>query len=252
MIDATGMPQSALVVGGSSDIAVETMRLLAGRRLRRALIAGRHVDSLDTVAHELRSLNVTVDTAQLDVTDVDRLDGFAAEALSRLGEIDLVIVAVGDLGIAALDQLDAVGVASTLATNFVGPAAVTLAMAQVLRAQGWGRIVILSSVAGVRVRKANFAYGSAKAGLDGFALGLADLLEGSGVKVTVVRPGFVNSKMTAGMKAAPLAVETVTVAEAIVRSLETGAAVVWVPSVLRPIFGALRMLPRALWRRIPT
>ena len=170
----------------------------------------------------------------------------------RLGEIDLVLVAVGDLGSAALDELDAVAVASTVATNFSGPAAVTLAMAQVLRAQGWGRIVILSSVAGVRVRRANFVYGSAKAGLDGFALGLADALDGSGVKITVVRPGFVHTKMTAGMSPAPLAVDAVTVAEKIVRALETGEAVVWVPSVLRPVFAVLRILPRALWRRIPS
>lgn len=111
---------------------------------------------------------------------------------------------------------------------------------------------MLSSVAGVRVRKANFVYGSAKAGLDGFALGLADALEGSGVKVSVVRPGFVRTKMTAGIKPAPLSVDAVTVAEAIVRSLETGASVTWVPPVLAPIFTAMRLLPRALWRRIPS
>src|SRR5579862_1896635 len=144
------MPQSALVIGGSSDIARETMRLLAARRLRKALLAGRHQVGLDSVAEELRSLNVAVETTFLDITDTSRLDFFAADAMIQLGEIDLVIMAVGVLGVSEFDELDAVGVASTLTTNFVGPAAVTLAMAKALRSQGWGRIVMLSSVAGAR------------------------------------------------------------------------------------------------------
>src|SRR5579863_8428965 len=200
MIDSTGMPQTAVVIGGSSDIARETMRILSGRRLRRVILAGRNAKSLDALAEELGVLGVTAETASFDVIDVVGHDGFAADAAARLGELALVLVTAGDLGIAAIDELDASSVASIIATNFTGPAAATLALAKVMRAQGWGRIVVLSSVAGVRVRKANFVYGSSKAGLDGFALGLADVLEGSGVKVTVVRPGFVHSKMTRGMK----------------------------------------------------
>jgi decaprenylphospho-beta-D-erythro-pentofuranosid-2-ulose 2-reductase len=251
MIDATGMPQTAVVIGGGSDIARETLRLLAGRRLRTVLLAGRNASALEGVADELAELGIKAETAHLDVTEVGGLQGFARGAAERLGQIDLVLVAAGDLGTCELDDLDATAVASSLITNFAGPAAATLALAQVLRAQGSGRIVVLSSAAGVRVRKANFVYGSAKAGLDGFALGLADALEGSGVRVTVVRPGFVHTKMTVGLKPAPLAVDALTVADAIVRALETGAAVVWVPAVLQPIFVALRLLPRALWRRVP-
>ena len=252
MIDATGMPQTVVVIGGSSDIARETLRLLARRRLRRVLLAGRQLDSLQAVADELQVLGVEAETGLLDVTDVGAIAGFASEALARLGEIDLVLVAVGDLGVASLDDLDVFTVEKMLETNFVGPAAVTLAFAQAMRSQGWGRVVVLSSVAGVRVRKANFLYGSAKAGLDGFALGLADALHESAVRVSVVRPGFVHTKMTAGMKPAPLAVDAVTVAEAIVGALETGAAVAWVPGLLRPVFAVLKFLPRSLWRRIPS
>jgi len=252
VIDATGMPQSAVVVGGSSDIARETLRILAGRRLRSVLLAGRDAGSLEAVAAELRTLGVTsAETARLDVSEVGGLDAFAAEAARRLGEIDLVIVAAGDLGTAVIDELDADSVAANIVTNFAGPAAVTLALAHVLRAQGCGRIVILSSVAVMRVRAARLVYGSAKAGLDGFALGLCDALEGSGVDVMVVRPGFVRTKMTEGLEAAPLSVDAPAVAQAIVRGLETGAAVVWVPGALRPIFGVLRLVPRALWRRLP-
>jgi decaprenylphospho-beta-D-erythro-pentofuranosid-2-ulose 2-reductase len=252
MIDATGMPQSAVVIGGGSDIARETLRLLAGRRLQRVILAGRSAEVLEGVAHELGALGVAgASTVVLDVTHIDELERFAATALERLGEIDLVLVAAGDLGTAVVADLDAAAVAAALTTNFVGPAAAIMAFARVLQEQGCGRLVVLSSVAGVRVRKANFVYGSAKAGLDGFALGLADAVEGSGVEVTVVRPGFVRTKMTAGLEPAPLAVDAPAVAEAIVRGLETGAPVVWVPAVLRPVFGLMRLLPRALWRRLP-
>jgi decaprenylphospho-beta-D-erythro-pentofuranosid-2-ulose 2-reductase len=252
VIDATGMPQSVVVIGGSSDIARETLRLLAPRRLRAVLLAGRDVAALQEVADELHALGVaSTHVLRLDVTEVDQFEAFASTAADQLGEIDLVLMAAGNLGTAVLDELDATTVASILTANFAGPAAATMALASVMRAQGAGRIVVLSSVAGVRVRKANFVYGSAKAGLDGFALGLSDALEGSGVEVTVVRPGFVHTKMTEGLPPPPFAIDAVAVAQAIVRGLETGAAVVWTPALLRPIFGVFRLLPRALWRRVP-
>ena len=190
-------------------------------------------------------------TWSLDVAEIDRLDAFAERAASELGSVDLVLMAVGALGTSDLEALDAKAVSRTIVTNFAGPAAVLGAFVATLRAQGTGRIVVLSSVVGVRVRKANFVYGTAKAGIDGFALGLGDALEGTGVAVTVVRPGFVRTKMTAGLKAAPFAVESQVVAEAVVRGLETGASVVWVPPVLRPLLALMRLLPRGLWRRIP-
>ena len=252
MIDATGMPQTALVIGGGSQIARDTMMLLADRRLSAVVLASREDAGLQATATELRARGVErVLTSSLDVTETDRLDVFAERAASELGSVDLVLMAVGALGTSDLDALDAKSVCRSAATNFSGPAAALAAFVAILRAQGTGRIVVLSSVAGVRVRKANFVYGAAKAGIDGFALGLGDALEGSGVGVTVVRPGFVRTKMTAGLKAAPFAVESQVVAEAVIRGLETGASVVWVPPVLRPVLALMRLLPRGLWRRIP-
>jgi decaprenylphospho-beta-D-erythro-pentofuranosid-2-ulose 2-reductase len=252
VIDATGMPQTAVVIGGGSQIARDTLVLLAGRRLSAVVLAGRDEAGLQATAIELRARGVErVLTWPLDVAEVDRLDAFAERASAELGSVDLVLMAVGALGTSDLDALDAKAVSRTIVTNFAGPAAVLGAFVAILRAQGTGRIVVLSSVAGVRVRKANFVYGAAKAGIDGFALGLGDALEGTGVGVTVVRPGFVRTKMTAGLKAAPFAVESQVVAAAVVRGLEAGASVVWVPPVLRPLLVLMRLLPRGLWRRIP-
>ena len=117
--------------------------------------------------------------------------------------------------------------------------------------QGHGRILVLSSVAGYRVRRSNFVYGAAKAGLDGFAKGLGEAVRGTGVSVHVVRPGFVRTKMTEGRPAAPFAVGPDRVAEDVVRGLERGQAVIWSPGVLRAVFGVLGLLPDAIWRKLP-
>jgi len=252
MNDVTGMPQNVVVLGGGSDISRALLRALAGRRLSSVLLAGRTVESLEGAVKDLHALRVEkVEVAVLDVTDVGALEKFADLAAERLGTIDLVLVAAGVLGTAELSALDAPLVASLATTNFTGPAAAMTAFARVLCAQGHGRIVVLSSVAGYRVRAANFVYGATKAGLDGFALGLGDALVGSGVKVMVVRPGYVRTKMTEGRKATAFAVDASDVADAVVRGLEKDAEVVWAPSWLCYVFGLLRLAPRSLWRRIP-
>lgn len=253
MIDATGMPQTAVVVGGNSDIAVATLRRLAARRLRRVLLSGRNFSALEAVAAILRENGVeSVDSERLDLADVAGIDDLVGAARDRLGEIDLVLIAAGTLGTSELAELGTSDVVSSLTVNFAAPAALTVAFAKVLAEQGNGMIVVLSSVAGVRVRRANFVYGSAKAGLDGFAQGLGDALSETGVRVMVVRPGFVRTKMTSGRPVLPFAVDADTVATAIVRGLETGAETVWVPAYLRWVFEAVRLAPRALFRKLRT
>ncbi len=127
--------------------------------------------------------------------------------------------------------------------NYTGAVSVGLAVASRLRAQGHGRLVVLSSVAGERVRKANFVYGSSKAGLDAFAQGLGDSLAGSGASVLVVRPGFVASSMTAGLDPAPMATTPDAVAAAVVKGLRAGRRTIWVPGRVAP--GVRRVPPPA-------
>ena len=120
-----------------------------------------------------------------------------------------------------------------------------------MRSQGHGRIVVISSVAGERARKANFVYGSTKSGLDAFSQGLGDSLVGTGVGVTIVRPGFVVGRMTEGMDLAPFSTTPEAVAGAVIKGIESGAEVVYAPPVLRWVFAVMRQLPRAVWRRMP-
>jgi short-subunit dehydrogenase len=115
---------------------------------------------------------------------------------------------------------------------------------------------VFSSVAGIRVRRANYVYGSTKAGLDGFASGLSDALHGSGVRLLLVRSGFVIGAMTrdlmaAGTKPAPLSVTADAVADSVVRAYRRGRGEVWTPWAMRPMFIGMRLLPRVIWRRLP-
>lgn len=110
---------------------------------------------------------------------------------------------------------------------------------------------MMSSVAGERVRRANPVYGGTKAGIDGFAQGLGDVIAADGVHMLIVRPGFVHTRMTAGRQAAPMSTTADAVAVATVRALRARRRVVWVPAKLRYVFMVLRHLPAPIWRRLP-
>ena len=255
MNDTTGMPASAVVLGGDSELAAAVLAKLAKRRLERVVLAGRNEEALARRGAELSALGVKdVRTVHFDATDHERHDGLASELASELGDIDLVLVATGALGRTGSDELTGAEVARSIDTNFTGPAAALVGFARVLRRQGHGTLAVFSSVAAVRVRRANFVYGSAKAGLDGFCQGLQDELAHAraGVRLMIIRPGFVHTKMTAGMAPQPFATEADVVADAVVRGLETGAELVVVPAALGPLSVLMRLVPRALWRRLPS
>ena len=135
--------------------------------------------------------------------------------------------------------------------NYTAAVSVGVALAAELREQGHGSLVALSSVAGERARRSNFVYGSTKAGMDAFYSGLTEALRPHGVGVTVVRPGFVHTRMTEGMKAAPLSTTPETVAAVVVDAVRTRRELVWAPAPYRYVMSVLRHLPRAVFRRLP-
>ncbi|MFF8288229.1 decaprenylphospho-beta-D-erythro-pentofuranosid-2-ulose 2-reductase [Streptomyces sp. NPDC016309] len=252
MKDAFGAPQSLLVLGGTSGIALATARRLIARRTRTVWLAGRPSPALDAAADSLRELRtgVAVRTVPFDALDPGAHEAVLGKVFAE-GDIDMVLLAFGVLGDQAHDEaapLDAVRVAQT---NYTGAVSAGLVCAGALQAQGHGSLVVLSSVAGERARRANFIYGSSKAGLDAFAQGLGDALHGTGVHVMIVRPGFVRTRMTAGMPEAPLATTPEAVAHAIELGLRRRSETVWVPGALRPVMAAVRHLPRPLFRRLP-
>jgi short-subunit dehydrogenase len=244
-------PGSVLVLGGRSEIGLEVVTRLVGAGYHRVVLAARRSGDLDAEEARLRAAGATeVVRLEFDADDVERHGPVLDEAL-RGGPVAVAVVAFGVLGSQQRAEVDAAHAVAVVHTDYVAQVSVLTHLATRLRAQGSGHLVVFSSVAGVRVRRANFVYGSAKAGLDGFASGLADALHGSGVRLLLVRPGFVTGRMTAGMSPAPLSSTPEQVADAVVDALRRGRDVVWVPGLLRPLFAGLRLLPRWAWRRLP-
>ncbi|MFF0472346.1 decaprenylphospho-beta-D-erythro-pentofuranosid-2-ulose 2-reductase [Streptomyces sp. NPDC004284] len=250
MKDAFGAPQSLLVLGGTSEIGLATARRLIARRTRTVWLAGRPSPALTAAADSLRALGADVRTVPFDALDTEAHEERLGKVFTE-GDIDMVLLAFGVLGDQARDESDPVAAARVAQTNYTGAVSAGLVCAGALQAQGHGSLVVLSSVAGERARRANFVYGSSKAGLDAFAQGLGDALHGTGVHVMVVRPGFVRSKMTAGLAEAPLATTPEAVAGAIELGLRRRSETVWVPGALRMVMAAVRHLPRPLFRRLP-
>jgi decaprenylphospho-beta-D-erythro-pentofuranosid-2-ulose 2-reductase len=250
--NALGSVQSVLVLGATSEIAGATVRALVDRGARRLLLAARDPARAVPLADELRARGAdSVETIHLDALDTATHDAFAEEAFARLGDVDLALIAFGILGDERTAPADSGAVVCVLNTNFVGAASVMTPIARRMVEQGHGTIVVLSSVAGERVRRANFVYGSSKAGLDGFYLGLGEALRGTGARVLVVRPGFVHTKMTEGRSAAPLSVTAEDVAAAVTKAVAGGDDLIWVPGAMRGVMSGLRHVPRALFRRLP-
>lgn len=252
MKDPFGAVGSVLVLGGYSEIGVAIATRLAGPRQATVVLAGRDPAKLAQAAATVgRAGAARVETLAFDAADTAGHEAFVTSVADLIGDIDVVVIAFGLLGDQDADAAGGDGAVRLLEANYVGAVSVALPLARLLRAQGHGTLVVLSSVAGERVRKANFIYGSTKAALDGFAQGLGDSLAGSGAQVLIVRPGFVIGRMTEGMKPAPLATTPDAVADATVAALASGAEQVWVPGILRFVFSAFRHLPRPLWRRLP-
>lgn len=250
MKDAFGLPQSLLVLGGTSEIALATARRLIARRTRTVWLAGRPSPGLDAAAGRLRDLGAVVRTVAFDALDPDAHEDALGKVFAE-GDVDMVLLAFGTLGDQAHDERDPAAAVRVAQTNYTGAVSAGLVCASALQTQGHGSLVVLSSVAGERARRANFIYGSSKAGLDAFAQGLGDALYGTGVHVMVVRPGFVRTRMTAGLPEAPLATTPEAVATAVELGLRRRAETVWVPGTLRVVMSALRHLPRGLFRRLP-
>ena len=193
-----------------------------------------------------------VHVGEFDADDLASHAPLVESIVAEHGPIGTAVLAFGILGDQARAEKDPGHAAAIVHTDFVAQVSLLTVLANAMQAgEARATIVVFSSVAGVRVRRANYVYGSAKAGLDGFCSGLADALHGSGVQLLVVRPGFVIGRMTEGMTPAPFSSTPAQVATATAGALAKRRRTVWVPWALRPVFIGMRMLPQLVWRRMP-
>ena len=248
-MDDTGAP-TVLILGGRSEIGVELAVRLAPRA--SVVLAARNADRLGEQIAAVRAAGAAaVSTVEFDADDVESHGKLITSIIAEHGRIDTAVLAFGILGDQSRAETDAAHAVAVVHTDYVAQVSLLTHLAAAMRQAGRGTLVVFSSIAGARVRRANYVYGSAKAGLDGFASGLADALHGTGVHVLIARPGFVIGRMTEGMTPAPLSSTPSQVAAATARALAKGRRTLWVPWALGPAAAVMRLLPQFIWRRMP-
>jgi decaprenylphospho-beta-D-erythro-pentofuranosid-2-ulose 2-reductase len=250
MIDAVGNPQSVLLMGGTSEIGLAVVEAFAGDRPLRVVLAARPSERLDAARARLEARGCGVETVAFDATALDTHADVVRKAFTG-GDIDVALVAFGVLGDNEQAWTDVATAVQLAQVNYTAAVSVGVALGERMREQGHGSLVAFSSVAGERARRSNFVYGSTKAGVDAFYTGLTEALRPHGIGVTVVRPGFVHTKMTEGMRAAPLSTTPEAVAAVVVDAVRKRRELVWAPAPLRLVMSVLRHLPRAVFRRLP-
>jgi short-subunit dehydrogenase len=248
-VDDTGAP-TVLIFGGRSEIGTElAVRLARGASV---VLAARDADRLGEQTAAIHAAGAAaVSTREFDADDLDSHGPLVASIVAEHGPIGTAVLAFGVLGDQVRAENDAAHAVAVVHTDYVAQVSLLTHLAAEMRQAGGGALVVFSSIAGVRVRRANYVYGSAKAGLDGFASGLADALHGTGVRLLIVRPGFVIGRMTQGMTPAPLPVTPEQVAARTARALAKRRRTVWIPWTLGPVSVVMRLLPQFVWRKMP-
>ncbi|WP_280204824.1 decaprenylphospho-beta-D-erythro-pentofuranosid-2-ulose 2-reductase [Nocardia farcinica] len=258
MINAVGNPQAILLLGGTSEIGLAICAEYLKKAPARVILATLPGDPLraDAVAQMEAAGASEVEVIDFDALDTDSHPKVIDAAWAR-GDVDVAIVAFGLLGEAEelwRNQRKAVQIAEI---NYTAAVSVGVLVGEKMQAQGYGRIIAMSSAAGERVRRSNFVYGSTKAGLDGFYLGLGEALRPFGPRVLVVRPGQVRTRTTiehwkaTGAKEAPFTVDKEEVAALAVSASDQGKELIWAPGVFRYVMMVLRHIPRPIFRRLP-
>jgi short-subunit dehydrogenase len=242
--------RNVLIVGATSAIAQATARLLAADGDRLFLIA-RDSNRLEAVAADLKTRGAAqVETCVMDVADHERHEPVIEQAVERLGALDTVLVAHGSLPDQAACETSVQRMREQIDINFLSAVCLLTHLANRFAAQGRGTIAVISSVAGDRGRQSNYVYGAAKGGLSVFLQGLRNRLHRDGVRVLTIKPGFVDTPMTAALEKGVLWASPETIARGIYKAIERGRDVAYLPGFWRPIMAAIRLIPESLFKRL--
>lgn len=241
-----------LILGGGSDIAAAFATRCVSADLQHVVLAGRAGGTRDEAAARLRTAHASlnIDVADFDAVSTNQHATTLRAIDEQHGPFDAIVIAFGQLGDAFTVDSDPLVAAELANVNFGSAVSATLASLAILRGEPNARLIVFSSIAAVRPRIGNIVYGSAKAGLDAFARELAAPAKSVGVEVVVVRPGFVHSRMTEGLDAAPFATTPEEVANDMFEGISKGRAIIHSPSVLGPVGLVLKNLPGFVWRKV--
>lgn len=239
-----------LIVGATSAIAQATARLWAADGDQLFLVA-RNADRLQAVAEDLRVRGAArVETRVLEATAWEAQAEVLDSAWAALGGLDAALIAHGSLPDQRACQRDAALTRRELEVNALSVLSLLTQLANRFEAQGHGTLAVIASVAGDRGRQSNYVYGAAKAAVGVFLQGLRNRLHRAGVRVVTIKPGFVDTPMTAAFPKGPLWASPERVARGIHKALERGPEVVYLPGFWRWIMLVIRLLPEPLFKRL--
>lgn len=239
-----------MIVGATSAIAEASARLFAADGDSMFLVA-RDPLKLDAMAADLRVRGATkVDTFALDINDLSRHEELVAQAANRLDGLDTVLIAHGTLPDQQACQRSVSLTLDELSTNCLSVISLLTLLANRFEEQGTGVLAVISSVAGDRGRQSNYVYCTAKAAVSTFLQGLRNRLQPHGVQVITIKPGFVDTPMTAGFSKGPLWASASAVAKGIHGAVDRGHDVVYLPWFWRFIMLAIRSTPEAIFKRL--
>jgi len=242
--------QRVLIIGATSAIAEASARIFAERGDTLHLLA-RRAERLEALAADLRLRGAAAVTqGLLDASDFEAQDAALEAACDALGGLDVALIAYGDLPDQKACEEDAARALEALTLNGTSVIALMTRLAGRMEQQGDGTLAVISSVAGDRGRQSNYLYGSAKGMVSIFLSGLRNRLHGRGVKVVTIKPGFVDTPMTAAFQKGPLWASPDSVAKGIVKAIDRGADVVYLPWFWRWIMLVIRLIPEPLFKRL--
>ncbi|MDE1160359.1 MAG: SDR family oxidoreductase [Acidobacteriaceae bacterium] len=243
-------PKRILVLGATSGIAEQCCRLWAERGDSLFLV-GRDTNKLAAVAADLKIRGAAyVDSAVADLDDTARHPELLAHAINSLAGLDVAFLVMGALGSQPAAEKNFADAHRLLHTNYVAPVSLLTWLANYCAQRHSGTLAVVSSVAGERGRKSNYVYGSAKAGLTAFTDGLRNRIDREGVKVMTIKPGPVKTSMTEGMKGSEKFALVEVVAATLVKSIDKGTPVVYVPGIWRIIMAVIRTIPDSIFKKL--
>jgi len=245
----TGSVKQIIILGATSAIAEATARIWAAQGARLVLVA-RDAARAEIIARDLKTRGAEdVNVVALDCAKVDA-DAELGKIVSRLGRLDILLLAYGVLGDQQVLEVAPAKAAEMIRTNFDSAALWCLAVAVILEKQRSGVLLAIGSVAGDRGRRSNYLYGATKGGLALLVEGIAHRLAPLGARAVIIKPGFVDTPMTAAFsKKGPLWAKPEAVAAVIARSAEKGGPVVYAPAFWVAIMFIVRNLPWVIFRK---
>lgn len=245
MLNGTGQFQNVVLFGGNSDIGLAILKNLPMAKDSTLILVGRNLNYIEVVS---KFPEVNVEIIEFDFKNIDKID-ILFSTISKQRDIDVAILAYGYLGEVGID-ISLCEINQQILVNYYGPAMLFSKLFERFRNQKHGKILVITSVAGIRPRTSNFVYGSAKSGLDFLVRGSQNESRKNNFTVSILRPGFVVSKMTQGLKPPAFSVKPDRVAKDAVKGLLRQKKIIYSPAILNYIFMLLRFSPDFIFNKL--